>query len=51
MFLDRYGPSPEEVRRARGWALYVALVMVESGDPAHEHLGHAALDRLLLPEQ
>lgn len=46
-FLDAYGADEALVRRARGWAVHLAIAMVDSGEPRHVPLGLAALRRVI----
>jgi aminoglycoside phosphotransferase (APT) family kinase protein len=35
------------IRRARGWAVHLGLMLIDSGEPRHVPMGQAALDRVL----
>lgn len=45
-FLDAYGATGEEQRRAAGWAVVFATMLVGSGDRRHEELGRVMVARL-----
>jgi aminoglycoside phosphotransferase (APT) family kinase protein len=45
--LDAYGAEEAMVSRARGWAVHIALALIDSGEPRHAPMGRAALDRVL----
>ncbi|MGD8281803.1 MAG: aminoglycoside phosphotransferase family protein [Gemmatimonadota bacterium] len=47
-FRRRYGPTPAEWARAKGWAVHFGSALVDSGEPAHVSIGHRILEQLAL---
>ena len=51
--LDHYRATPEDISRAKGWASFFAVVLLETGlidHPAHAEMGRAILNRLAADE-